>query len=211
MLTAGLLRFYAKGGIITLVSRRNGFGPFSKANKGKRKGKYMAKMTSAYANKVLKKLQEDKEFWANKEQECSTYIAATDEEPVIPEYDYAMVAGEIASIDAKIVKIKHAINLNNVNNSIDVDGVSMTIDQILVKMAQLGRRKSVLDIMRKREEKRRINSGAFTTRKTAPEYEYINYDLELVKSEYERTDAEIAAMQIALDKYNQTFEFEVED
>lgn len=40
--------------------------------------------------------------------------------------------------------------------------------------------------------------------------EYINYDLELVKSDYERIDAEIAQMQIALDKYNQTFEFEVE-
>lgn len=52
------------------------------------------------------------------------------------------------------------------------------------------------------------NSGA---RKTAPEYEYINYDLELIKAEYERVDAEISAMQIALDKYNQTFEFEVED
>ena len=44
----------------------------------------------------------------------------------------------------------------------------------------------------------------------APEYQYINYDLQLVKDEYERVDAEIAAMQIALDKYNQTVEFEVE-
>jgi len=31
----------------------------------------------------------------------------------------------------------------------------------------------------------------------------------LVKKEYERIDGEIAAMQIALDKYNQTVEFEV--
>lgn len=86
----------------------------------------------------------------------------------------------------------------------------MTIDEVLVKMAQLNKRKAVLDKLRKQAPKTRINSGIYSPRKTAPEYQYINYDLELVKGEYERVDAEIAAMQIALDKYNQTFEFEVE-
>ena len=42
-----------------------------------------------------------------------------------------------------------------------------------------------------------------------PEYQYINYDLDLIKKEYEKVDSQIAQMQIALDKYNQTFEFEV--
>ena len=77
-------------------------------------------------------------------------------------------------------------------------------------MAQLSKRKVFLDILRKREPKTRVNSGLYSSRKSAPEYEYINYDLALVKSEYEKIDASIAAMQIALDKYNQTFEFEVE-
>ena len=63
------------------------------------------KMTSAYANKVIRKLNEDKEFWNNKERNSSTYIAAIDEEPVIPEYDFAKVAAAIADIDEKIVKI----------------------------------------------------------------------------------------------------------
>ena len=85
----------------------------------------------------------------------------------------------------------------------------MTVDQILVKMAQLNRRKMTLDQMRKQEPKTRMNSGVFATRKTAPEYQYINYDLEVVKRDYERIDEEIASMQIALDKYNQTYEFEV--
>ncbi len=64
--------------------------------------------------------------------------------------------------------------------------------------------------MRKKEPKTRINSGFYAARKTAPEYEYINYDLELVKREYERIDGEISEMQIALDKYNQTVEFDVD-
>ena len=169
----------------------------------------MTMMTSAYANKVFRKLTEDKEYWRRKENEGCTYVAAIDEEPVIPDYDYEKVAAEITAIDEKILKIKHAININNATNKVAVGDAEMTIDEILVKMAQLSKRKAVLDNLRKREPKTRINSGLYSSRKTAPEYEYVNYDIELVKKEYERIDAEIAAMQIALDKYNQTFEFEV--
>lgn len=62
----------------------------------------MQKMTSAYANKKLKSLEEDKAFWVNKEATSCTYIAAINEEPVIPEYDYLEVAQIIEDIDAKI-------------------------------------------------------------------------------------------------------------
>lgn len=167
------------------------------------------KMTSAYANKMLRKLTEDKDFWRQKERDGCFYIAAADEEPVIPDYDYAQVAAEIAAIDEKIVRIKHAVNVNNVTNRIQVGESTMAIDEILVRMAQLNNRKAVLDNLRKQQPKTRINSGMYSARKTAPEYEYINYDLELIKKEYECVDGQIAAMQIALDKYNQTFEFEV--
>ena len=33
----------------------------------------MKKITSAYANKWLKSLEEDKEYWVNKEEASSTY------------------------------------------------------------------------------------------------------------------------------------------
>ena len=170
----------------------------------------MTKMTSAYANKVLRKLNDDKDFYLNKEREGQVYVAAIDEEPVIPDYDYKEVSAKIAEIDDKIVKIKHAINVVNATSEVTVGEEHMTVDTILVKMAQMNKRKAVLDIMRKRQEKTRENSGIFGSRKTAPEYRYINYDLDLVNREYERVDAEIAAMQIALDKFNQTFEFEIE-
>jgi len=170
----------------------------------------MSKMTSAYANKMLRKLNEDKEFWRSCEQEGFVYVAALDEEPVIPEYDYSEVAANIADIDEKIVKIKHAVNLSNATNRIEVGGELLTIDTVLVKMAQLNKRKDVLDTMRKMQPKQRINSGYYSARKTAPEYQYINYDLELIKSEYAKIDALVAECQMALDKYNQTVEFEVE-
>lgn len=165
------------------------------------------KVTSAYANKMLKKLNEDKEFYRAKEREGYLYVAAIDEEPVIPEYDYKEIADCIAVIDEKIVRIKHAINVVNVTSEVEVNGIKMTIDEILVRMAQFNRRKEILDDMRKKQPKTRISVGGYN--KNA-EYQYINYDLKLVNSEYDKVDSEIAAMQIALDKFNQTFEFEIE-
>ena len=170
----------------------------------------MAKVTSAYANKILRKLNEDKNYWLSKEIEGRTYVAALDEEPVVPDYNYNEVSENLKVIDEKIIKIKHAINVTNCTNEVEVGDVKMTVDMILVRMAQLNRRKSTLDEMRKRQPKTRIGSGLYSARKTAPEYEYINYDLELIKKEYEKVDAEVSAMQIALDKYNQTAEFEVD-
>lgn len=170
----------------------------------------MANMTSAYANKVLRRLNEDKEFYLNKEKEGQVYVATIGEEPVIPDYDYSDVSAKIAEIDAKIMKIKHAINVVNVNSTINAGGVNMTIDSVLVRMAQLNKRKSILDTMRKRQEKSRVNEGLFASRKNTTEYQYINYDLETVNKEYDRIDSEIAEMQIALDKFNQTFEFDLE-
>jgi len=167
-------------------------------------------MTSAVANKMLRKFDDDKRFYRDKEESSMVYVAALDEEPVIPEYDYQEVANIIADLDEKIVKIKHAINLVNVASRIQVGDKELSVDTILVKMAQLNRRREVLDRMRKFQPKARINSGLYSSRKAAPEFQYINYDLELVKKEYERIDSEIAQMQIALDKFNQTFEFEVD-
>ena len=169
----------------------------------------MQKMTSAYANKKLKSLEEDKAFWVNKEATACTYVAAINEEPVIPEYDYQEVAQTIEEIDAKMAVIKHAINLNNAMAKVPVGDEKMSIDTILIKMAQLNKRKSVLDMMRKNLPKEK-EDNSYRIRNTVPEYRYINYDLALIKREYERVSDMILQMQMALDKYNQTVEFEVD-
>ena len=61
----------------------------------------------------------------------------------------------------------------------------MSIDAILIRMAQFNKHKNVLDRMRKQQPKTRINSGTYAVRKAVPEYQYINYDLDLIKKEYE--------------------------
>ena len=142
----------------------------------------MQKITSAYANKMLRSLEEDKAFWVNKEAASSTYVAAVNEEPVIPEYDYMAVANMIDEIDRKIVSIKHALN----------------------------KRKAVLDDMRKRLPKTRVYGSSFGSSGSVPEYKYINYDPELIRQEYDRISNTIMEMQIALDRYNQTVLFDVD-
>ena len=170
----------------------------------------MQTMTSAYANKMLRSLEEDKAFWMNKEATSSTYVAAINEEPVVPEYDYAEVAATIAEIDEKIAIIKHALNVTNATARVQVGDAEMSIDTILIKMAQLNKRKAVLDVMRKQLPKARVEQHAYMSRNAVPEYKFINYDLELIKKEYETVSVKIMEMQMALDKYNQTVQFEVD-
>ena len=170
----------------------------------------MQTMTSAYANKMLRSLEEDKAFWANKEATACTYVAAINEEPVVPEYDYAEVAATIAEIDEKIAIIKHALNVTNATARVQVGDAEMSIDTILIKMAQFNKRKAVLDVMRKQLPKARVEQHAYMSRNAVPEYKFINYDLELIKKEYENVSVKIMEMQMALDKYNQTVQFEVD-
>lgn len=170
----------------------------------------MQTMTSAYANKMLKRLEEDKAFWVNKEATSSTYVVAINEEPVMPEYDYAEVTATIAEIDEKIAIIKHALNVTNATARVQVGDGEMSVDTILIKMAQLNKRKSVLDVMRKQLPKAREEQHSYMSRNSVPEYRYINYDLELVKQEYDNVSVRIMEMQMALDKYNQTVQFEVD-
>lgn len=170
----------------------------------------MKTMTSAYANKMLKSLEEDKAFWVNKEAASSTYVVALNEEPVVPEYDYAEVAATIAKLDEKIAIIKHALNVTNATASVQVGDTQMSIDTILIKMAQLNKRKYVLDGMRKQLPKSREEQHSYISRNSVPEYRYINYDLDLIKREYETVSETIMEMQMALDRYNQTVQFEVD-
>ncbi len=168
------------------------------------------KATSALAGKMIRKLTDDKNYWMSKEQNSCTYTAALDEEPVIPDYSYPEVSAKIAEIDDKILSIRHALNVNNASNRIEVGERSLTVDMILIRMAQLNNRKLVLERMRRREPKTRLDARMYAGKKTVIEYEYVNYDLKEVQADYEKTAAEIEALQMALDRYNQTVEIEIE-
>ena len=124
-------------------------------------------------------------------------------------WNYVQVANTIAEIDEKIAVIKHALNVANATAKVVVDDIEMSIDTILIRMAQLNKRKNILDVMRKRLPKSREEQRSYMSRNTVPEYRYFNYDLDLIKKEYESVSKAIMEKQMALDRYNQTVQFEV--
>ena len=83
--------------------------------------------TSAQANKLLKKLNDEYTALLDKETRSRDFRAAMGEdvESVRPVYDYAETQIRLAELEAKIRKLKHAINIFNATQT--VDGFDMTI------------------------------------------------------------------------------------
>ena len=142
------------------------------------------KYTSAAANKRIRKLTEEKELYVSRELTSSSYVAAVDETPLVPEFDYEQNTAEIEKIDAEIVRLKHAVNLYNALAQINVDGEIMSVDQILIRMAQINNRIGRLDEMRKALPRQRVDTTL--VRGAKPEYRYANYDIEKVRADYEQ-------------------------
>ena len=169
----------------------------------------MTKMTSAYANKTLRMLEEKKQYLLDKESQGKTYVVTDGDEPVVPDYDYPKVKKEIEEIDLKVMGIKHAINVSNSTNKIKIRDTLYTIDEVLVRMAQLNKRVYILNSMRKTQEKRRLNTH-FGAANKVTEYEYANYDIKEANRDYEDMSLLISEMQLGLDEYNNTVQFEVD-
>lgn len=168
----------------------------------------MKTMTSAAANKWIKTLEDEKAYYLTLEANASTYTLAEGEPEEKPDYDYCEVSKKIEELDYKIQRIRHAVNVFNTTTKLPE--LDLTVDEALVKMAQLNNRKAQLDIMRKKLPKSRVNSFLNRT-KTVIEYEYTNYDIEQVKKDYNRIHEEIMKIQLALDICNQTKTFSVNE
>lgn len=172
----------------------------------------MMKMTSAYANKLIKKLKEDRDYWREIENVRHKYVVAQGEEAIIPEYDFLEVHRTIADLDDKIIKVKHALNVSNSTNTVEIDGKKYTIDMLLVKMAQMTERKAVLGEMRKLTPKSIVMESRFGRLNQTPTsaIQCINFDMDVVKVEYDQIESFINELLLTLDKYNQTVEFDVD-
>ncbi|MBE5963114.1 MAG: hypothetical protein E7256_17335 [Lachnospiraceae bacterium] len=164
-------------------------------------------LTSAAANKWIKTLEDEKSYYLSCEAISSVYTLAEGEEEEKPEYDYKATRDAVEKINETIRKIRHAVNVFNTTTLLPSLGI--TIDEALVKMAQLNARKQTLDMMRKRLPKDRVNSFMNRT-KAIVEYQYTNYEIGEVNEDYKRLSQEIVDIQLALDICNQTQTFEIE-
>lgn len=165
--------------------------------------------TSAQANKLLKKLNDEYTALLDKETRSRDFRAAMGEdvESVRPVYDYAETQIRLAELEAKIRKLKHTINIFNATQT--VDGFDMTIDELLVYIPQLTKRKSKLLEMKSRLPKERVEEQ-YGRQSSIIDYTYANYDIAAVEADYEKAADELSRAQLALDAVNQreTFEFE---
>lgn len=166
----------------------------------------MITMTSAAANKLLKTLDDERAYLRSQEQERYTYTLTEDEKTPPPDYDYEEISAKMEEIDRKICTIKHAINLFNTTTKLN--GLDLTIDTALVRLAQLNRNKYRLDSMRKKQPVTRSSVGF--TRSALVEYTYVNYDIEKTLQDYEKVSEEIYQLQMAIDLCNQTIPFEID-
>ncbi len=168
------------------------------------------KYTSAEAAKLLRTLTEEHANLTSLERSLYYFaaFAGEDLETMRPAYDYTAYQAQLEALEQKIRTVKHAINTFNVTTVLpDTDGV--TIDQALVYLPQLTARKQKLARMAGRLPKTRLQSGRTTTAAVS-EFEYANYDVAEAKKDYEKTVAQISALQSALDRINNTVSFEIE-
>lgn len=165
------------------------------------------KYTSAQANKLLKKLNDEYSALLDKEQRSRDFRAAMGEdiESVRPAYDYAKTQARLEELEGTIRRLKHAINCFNTTQV--VDGFGITIDEMLVYIPQLTKRKSKLLEMKSRLPKERVEEQ-YGQQSNIIDYTYTNYDLAVVEADYEKTADELSRAQLALDTVNQRDSFE---
>ena len=162
--------------------------------------------TSAEAAKLLRKLNEEKYSIENNEKQSSTFIAATTEniETVRPEYNYEETKAEIDELEEKIRRVKHAINKFNIEH--ELPGFNMTIDQVLIYIPQLTKRKSKLAGMKDRLPKERGSARM----NGVIEYTYVNYTIKKAKEDFRAVSDELFRIQTALDTLNNSVKFEID-
>ena len=107
-------------------------------------------------------------------------------------------------MEQKIRRVKHAINL--FNTTYTVPGFDLTIDEMLVLIPQLTKRKNKLAEMKEKLPKTREQTYS---KSNIVDYRYINYDSDEAASEYEKAAEQLSRAQTALDTVNNTETLEI--
>lgn len=155
------------------------------------------KITGAEVNKMIKRLNYEKKLLIDQEREGSCYVFVKGGTDFVPEYDFDAVQQGIEEIDRKVVILKHALNLFN-SSYVLLNGE--TIDQGLVRMAQLENRRERLE----RLAKVRCRKRRHTKNGTIAEYGCANYDVNKVRKILTDIVSEIEEIQLQLDRINST-------
>lgn len=168
----------------------------------------MIKVTSDAANKLIKKLEQEKGILTDKISKMSTFVVAVTENydqikaEQEAEFNLNEVIAQIDEIDKKIITIRHAKSV--FNNSVVMKN-GLTVGDNIVRLAILEREKSIYSGLATRQKKKRN-----TSLNKDIEYVYLNYDLEDAKKKYDSVYTEISEIQEELNIVNSSAEYKFE-
>ncbi|MCM1546199.1 MAG: hypothetical protein NC033_04095 [Clostridiales bacterium] len=160
------------------------------------------KMCNSEAMKAVRELEEKKRNILIVENGRSRIAYKEGEKKVLTNYDYAKTRKDIAEIDGRIRKIKHALAVCNCTAKID--DFNITIGEALVYLAQLNAEYSQLGGLGAYNKlSRRITANGVL------EYTECLYEPDEVIKEAEELHAKICKLQVAIDRANLTNYIEV--
>lgn len=160
------------------------------------------KMTITAANREIKRLKEELSR-IQEEELCCQVITHSEGEAQIPvAYDFLATQAKIDGINERIMKIRHAVNVFNVNHILP--GAGMTIDAVLIRVAMMSEEKKKLQGMLRIQEVSRKPSY------NSVEISHRNFDKTQVEDRFRRVSDELEKMWAELDLANLTEEIEVD-
>lgn len=164
-------------------------------------------MSPAYASKLIKQKNAEIKDILISEKETSTTRAFAEEDVTqfLKVYSFSLTQEQLERLRQDILSLKHAINQFNVTTVLP--DLGYTIDTALVRMKMLSEQKEKLAGMMRVRPVTRQN---LTFGNGKPEFIYRNYDDRKVRNAYEKVDAELTQIQLALDKQNLDSIIEVE-
>lgn len=164
----------------------------------------MIKVTSDVANKLIKKLEQEKGILTDKISKMSTFVVAVTENydqikaEQEAEFKLNETISQIDEIDKKIITIRHAKSV--FNNSVVMKN-GLTVGDNIVRLAILEREKGIYSGLATRQKKKRN-----TSLNKDIEYVYLNYELEDAKKKYDSVYTEISEIQEELNIVNSSAE-----
>lgn len=164
-------------------------------------------INSSTANKIIRELNEERDRLISFERENMKRSYTKDEaiqdlNGYLDNYDFVEHNKKIVALENKIGKLKHAINVFNVNTKLPIKDFDITVDKALVLLPMLSARKRTLENM--------LNTNNLSRRTLVNgtvEYTEINYNKGEVKRQLKVVNSMINSIQDGIDYVNLAIEF----
>lgn len=164
----------------------------------------MAIFSIDYANKLVKRLQDQHNSMIQYDRSANSYSYYVSETPEIPEYSFRDTQDKFEAIENMIIDIKHKIREVNMSKNIQS---GITADEAILKLAFLTRKRDRVQHMANQLPRRQIVTGG----SNGSQVVVCNYDVAEAKDEYNKICKEILQLQDELNTFNALNQIRIEE